>query len=500
LEKKERSAAYHGMLKATSALAGAKMVTIGVAVLRTKILAILLGPAGMGIVNVVSNSLDLCRVLCSCGIDGATVRRVANAAASNEQVEIVKAYRVSARSALILGCIATVIFACLSPVLAEHLLGDKRKTWWFVVASISLICTPLLTVELAFLQGLQKSKNLAQCQILASLIGSVLTIGLVLLFGINGGVIGLVTMVIASVLIHKHFVHKHITVSDSIPINNFPNEFKALVKMGSAFALNGIWITVASYLNIYFLTRYYGTSEAPRQIGLNSAAMTLANVYINILITAMGTEFYPRLIAASKDKIKLKELVNQQTRLSMAIGIPVSVFLLLFAPLLLRLLYSPGFTEAADLMRWVLFGMVIRFITCPIGFTVYASCRPRIIATNELLTGIGTIILSCLMTHFYGLKGVGIGLAGSNFIYFIAITSFMFGRGIHLNLRTLLTVSTVILIVGVLILLLCFTQTTWSFPLAIIFGSTISLFLLNDLRKETQISWGTIREKISSYR
>jgi len=307
-------------------------------------------------------------------------------------------------------------------------------------------------------------------------------------------------MVFASVLIHKHFVYKHINSRESTQINHFLSEFKALVKMGAAFALNGIWITVASYLNIYFLTKYYGTSEAPRQIGLNSAAMTLANVYINILITAMGTEFYPRLIAASKDKIKLNELVNQQTRLSMAIGVPVSVFLLLFAPLLLRLLYSPVFTEAADLMRWVLFGMVIRFITCPIGFTVYASCRPRIIATNELLTGIGTITLSCLMVHFYGLKGVGIGLAGSNFIYFIAITSFMFGRGIHLNLKTLLTVSTVILIVGALILLLCFTKVIWSLPLAIILGLTISLFLLNDLRKETQISWGTIRNKISSDR
>ena len=484
------------MLQATFALAGAKIFTIAFSIVRTKLLAILLGPAGIGVVNIISTALDLSRVLCSCGLDGATVRRVASAAAGDEQVEIIKAYRVSARAALIMGSIAAAVFACLSPVLAAKLLGDQGKTWWFLVASLALILTPLLSVELAFLQGLKQSKSLALCQILASVLSTVLTIGLVLLFGLNGAIIALVTMVISSVLIHRHFVHKHLPRQVSTPIRDFPNEFRSLIKMGAAFALNGIWITASGSLNIIFLTSHYGPAVAPRQIGLQGAAMMLANVYINILISAMGTEFYPRLIAASKDKRKLNELVNQQTRLSMAVGIPVSTFLLLLAPVLLRLLYSADFTEGADLMRWTLFGMVIRFITCPIGFTVYATCRPRIIAANELLTGFLTIAVSYIMIRFFGLQGVGMGLATANLIYLIAVAAFMATRGIGWSRWTLLAASAVILSVGAVLVLLLFTRTGWTMPLATLLGAIMSLLLLNDLKKNSGVSWRAIRDKL----
>jgi PST family polysaccharide transporter len=421
---------------------------------------------------------------------------VASAAANNEQHEVYKVYYVAVRTALYMGGITAVVFACLSPVLASYFLGETGEAWWFIVAALGLIGTPLLTVELAFLQGLQQSKSLALCQVLASVIGSILTIVLVLLYKIDGAVFALVTMVLASVFVHHKFVKKHLPQNVSLQKDNFIRDSCKLLRMGSAFALNGIWITVAGYLNILFLTSYYGPSAATHQVGLNGAAMMLASVYINIIISAMGTEFYPRLIAAAQDRSKLNELLNQQTRLSIAIGIPVSAGLLLFAPWVLRGLYSPEFVDATEPMRWLILGMVVRFITCPLGFCVYAACKPRTIAINELLTGGTMIAISYLTISTYGLKGVGIGLTLANLLYMIGIAIFMWTQKIRWEARTIFKAVVVMAVCSGILAILIFSASWWAFFLCAGIIALLSLLLFNGLRKESDITWEVIRKKL----
>jgi antigen flippase len=484
------------MLKATSALSGAKIVTIGISIIRTKLLAVLLGPSGLGVVNLISSSLDFSRVLFSSGINGATVRKVAEASGLNDPEELIRTYRISVKSAMLLGTSAAVTFACLSQIMAEHLLGDGSKFWWFAIASLSLVCTPLLAVELAFLQGIKQSKALALCQIYASIAGSLVTLILVLTLGLNGAVIALVPVVIVSVLIHRRYAKRHLPPDSGQPIRNFLSEFVSLFRLGSAFALNGIWLTASGWLNILFLTQYYGPNHAPEQIGLNGAANMMANVYVGILISAMGTEFYPRLIAAAKDKSKLNELLNQQTRLSIAIGIPVSAGLLLFAPWILRFLYSPEFVDATEPMRWLILGMVVRFITCPLGFCVYAACKPRTIAINELLTGGTMIAISYLTISTYGLKGVGIGMTLANLLYMIGIAIFMWTQKIRWETRTIFKAVVVMAVCSAILAILIFSASWTAFSLCAGIIALLSILLFNGLRKESDITWEVIRKKL----
>jgi PST family polysaccharide transporter len=386
----------------------------------------------------------------------------------------------------------------LSQVLASYFLGDTGKFWWFIIASLSLICTPLLAVELAFLQGIKQSRDLALCQVIASVVGSLITLALVYGFGLNGAILSLAPVVIVTVLVHRHFVRKYLPKNQRKPIYDFFPEFISLFKMGSAFALNGIWLTAAAMLNIIFLTKYYGPENAPLQIGLNGAATMLASVYVGIIISAMGTEFYPRLINAAGDKEKLNDLINQQTRLAIAIGVPVSTTLLLLAPWLLQFLYSTEFVKATEPMRWLIFGMIIRFITCPLGFCVYAACKPRTIAINELLAGGAMIGISYATISIYGLKGVGIGLTVANVVYMIGVAIFLHFNKIKWERRTLVTVLTAILTSVAILAILINNSSLRFFLICIGLIIILSALLFNELRKESEISWEMIRRKFLS--
>jgi PST family polysaccharide transporter len=423
------------MLKATSTLAGAKVVTILISIVRTKVLAVLLGPSGMGAVNLVVASTDLARVALSFGLESATARKVAEASATGAPEKIDHAYRTSARTAVMVGLLAAFVLLAVSPLLASRMLGDGGRFWWFGLGALSLVFTPLLGVQLAFLQGLRQSRSLAACQIIASLCCAILNIALVASMGVLGGIVALAPLSLASLAIHHRFLKRHrpMGVSPKLPVS--PRDSGALLKLGSGFAINGIWLAASGWLNLLFIGRYYGTLEGPHQVGLYGAASTMSNLYIGILVSAMATEFYPSLVQAARDRSLVKRLLNQQTMLALTLGVPATMGLLVMAPWVLGLLYSRDFVPAADLMKWMLAGMAIRFASCPLGFTMLAVGRPKLIILSELAMGTVMIASSYALIQVFGLLGIGIALVSTNLLYLIGAIIVIYRMGIHWNLR-----------------------------------------------------------------
>jgi antigen flippase len=433
------------MLKTTSLLGGSKAITIVVSILRNKTLALILGPSGIGFLGILTASIELARVVFSFGLDAATVRNIAQN--HTDQLAINRLYRISQRVAILLGLVSAAIFGIISPYLSNHFFGDPSKFWCFLIGAGSLLLTPLLSVQLAFLQGIKQPKALAICQIVASIVSSILNIILTIAYGINGAIFSIFVFTLSSFLIHRIFVNRFLIFEHSA-LPKFFSAFKSLIFLGSAFAINGIWLTLSNWLNISFLKDYFGVESAALQIGLFSAASMLGNFYINILISAMSADFYPQLISIANDKLKVRELFNHQTRLCMAIGVPVSTAMIIASPWLLQVLYSREFVEAKDVMRLILFGMTIRFISCPIGFSLFACGTPRSVAFSEICMGATMISFSWIMIGKFGLIGVGLGLICANLLYLIGVGFAMKKKGVYWSPRTLKIVVWTILVMG----------------------------------------------------
>jgi antigen flippase len=447
-DSSKEKAAYKGMLKVTSMLAGAKLTTIFVSLVRTKAIALILGPGGMGMVNLITSSVEMTRVLFAFGLDGATVRRVATDATNEEPALLDQTYRIAASTALFIGTVSCVALAAASPLLSKKFLSTSEHYWWYILASLSLIFTPLLGVELAFLQGLKRSKDLAICQIAASVAGAVITVSLVATLGKIGAIAALLPVAFTALLIHHYFLKRY-RPKVQIPLSyNQLTESRKLLKLGSGFAVNGIWLVASSWLNLLFIQGYYGAAEGILQVGLYGAASTLASFYIGILISSMATEFYPSLIQAANDRPMINRLLNQQTLLSIGIGIPVSLFLLIFSSYALSLLYSREFVAGTELMRWMVAGMAIRFAACPLGLTLLAVGSSKAIAMSELAIGFITILSSYVMLQIFGLKGIGMALSLANCLYLFGIFAVMRRRGITWDRSTTLFVGETIVILA----------------------------------------------------
>lgn len=423
------------MIRSVSLLGGSKAITIVVSILRNKVFALLLGPSGIGLLGTITTSVDLARVLFLFGIDAATVKRIAQCKCDTAATS--RLYKTSLRIGILLGLVSTIIFFFSSFYLSYKLLNDASKYWYFIAAGSSLLLTPVLSIQIAYLQGINKVREIALCQIITSLSSSISSVLLVIAFGLIGAALSISVFTAMSYLIHRIFVKKFLVDVTGDLWKTFFEDLKNTIRNGSPFAINGIWLALSNWLNIFFLNQTSRNGQSAFEIGLLSAATIFGNYYLNVLISAIAADFYPKLIQAADKKEKFNSLLDHQIRICMALGIPVVAIAIIAAPLMLEFFYSKEFVGAQSVMRLLLLGMLVRFAVFPLTFALSAYGNSKEIATNELLMGGITIGLSWIFISHFGLTGIGAASVCANSIIFCGLIIYNYLKKVRIKQSTL---------------------------------------------------------------
>ena len=213
-------------------------------------------------------------------------------------------------------------------------------------------------------------------------------------------------------------------------------EAAALLKLGFAFLVSGILMMGVAYVVRIIVLRQDGLEAA----GLYQAAWTLGGLYVGIVLQAMGTDFYPRLVGSIGNTAASNRLVNEQAQVSLLLAGPGVAATLALAPVALWLLYSPEFVAAAELLRWTCLGMALRVITWPVGYVIVARNDRVLFILTELFWAVLNVGLTFLLVRMVGLEGAGIAfflsyVAHGILVYLIVrrLTGFRWSSA---NLRT----------------------------------------------------------------
>src|SRR6187200_639699 len=79
-----KKTSYAEILKSTALVGGSSALNIGIGIIRTKAMAILLGPAGFGLMGLYNSIVDLAQSAAAMGVSSSGVRQIADAAGSND--------------------------------------------------------------------------------------------------------------------------------------------------------------------------------------------------------------------------------------------------------------------------------------------------------------------------------------------------------------------------------------------------------------------------------
>lgn len=427
----ESKSSYKSVFKATSLFGGVQFYQILISIIKSKFVALLLGPYGVGIQGLLTSGTELIKQITSLGLSQSAVRNISEANATGKEETISKTIKVLRKLVWVTGLLGTVLVMILSPILSKVSFGNYDYTLPFIVLSITLLLDQICAGQKTLLQGLRRLKDLAKASAIGSTVGLFVSVPLYYLLGVKGIVPTLILNSLTALLLTWYFSKKIKIVPVSISKADIKTEGKSMVVMGVALSISSILIAISSFVLRSFIRNIGGEEE----VGLFAAGFAIINTYVSMIFTAMGTDYYPRLAAVNNDNLKCRDLVNQQAEIGTLILAPMLAICLVFMPLMILILYSNKFLLANGYISWAALGMMLKMAAWPIGYLFVAKGESKIFIINEITQNIYTLVLNLIGYKLLGLTGLGISFMISQLLYFIQLFlvarykyNFSFGR------------------------------------------------------------------------
>lgn len=413
----EANSSYKDSLKATTLFGGVQIYNIIIQVIKSKIVAILLGPTGMGIVGLLSSTTTIISTISNCGLGTSAVRKVAESYATNNTPKISLIITVFRKLVWITGILGALICIIFSQFWSRITFGNTDYTFAFIILSLNILLMQLTTGHNVLLQGLRKYRYLAKANIIGNTIGLVITIPLYYFWGIKAIVPVLVISNFSAFFIASYFSSKINISSIKINFNDIKNEGSDIVRMGLLLGFQGGFSALAAYLIQIFITNTGGVSD----VGLYNAGFTIVNTYVGLVFTAMGTDYYPRLSAISSDNTKFIKSVNQQAEISLLLLTPIVLIFIVFIKWIIVLLYSEKFIPAQGMIYWAISAILFKAMAWSLSYSILAKGNTKIFFWNESITITYGLGFNLLGYSLFGLTGLGISFFIVNLLYFFQL-------------------------------------------------------------------------------
>lgn len=411
----DNTSSYKQIFKATSIFGGVQVFIILITILRSKAVALLLGPSGMGVAGLITSTTAFINNLTNFGITTAAVKNIADAYSSNNALKLGKTVSVFRKLVWITGLLGLVVTLLFSPLLSKISFGNFNYTIVFAFASVILLITQLSEGETTFLRGARKIKELATSTFIGTLAGLLFSIPLYYFLREYGIVPALIISSITTFLSARYFTRKASVVKVPLAKSEIFSEGRDMLKIGFLINLSNLITLGASFLVRIYISNAGGVAE----VGLYTAGFSIVGSYVSLVFTAMSTDYYPRLSTVASDNAKCEKEINQQAEIGVLILSPMLITLIVFGKLIIILLYSTKFTAIITMIQWAALGTLFKAISWPIAFLFLAKGASKQFFYNELFASIYMLAFNIYGYHLFKLEGLGISYVFSYLVYFI---------------------------------------------------------------------------------
>lgn len=434
----EAKASYHRILRSTSIIGGASFVNIAIGVLRTKVLAVLLGPTGMGLASLYTGLMGTASTVAIMGLGTVGTRQIAEAYSKDDARAAMVARRALLWGTMFLAVAGGMLVWSLRSVLAVHALGNASYSGAVGWLSIGVALSVAGASQGALIQGMRRIGDIARLNVFGSAISTALGIGLLWRWGKTGLVAYvLIVPLVSFILGHVYVSRLPKAGTDAVTLPELSREWKMLLRLGLAMvgaglvgSLSQLWIRID-------VARVLGA----RSLGQYQAAWTISMLYVTFVLSAMGTDYYPRLTGVIHDHKAARNLVNEQTEIATLLSAPVFIAMMAVAPWVIHLLYSASFTPAIEILRWQVLGDVLKVPSWPLGFLILAAGDGKTFFLTECAA---LLVLTGLITGLEPIMGLPItGIAYlAMYILYLPLVYWLARRriGFHWS-RSVLTLS-----------------------------------------------------------
>lgn len=403
-ERNTEASTYRESLKSTGIVGGSQVVALAISLVRTKAMAVLLGPSGIALFGLYQSATGLIGTLSGMGIPNAGVRQIAEAKSQDNQQRMAESAVSLRRITIVLGVFGAIALYALRVPLSHATFGNDNHAWAIGLLAALIFTQSVAGGYAALIQGARRIKDLAVQRIVGATLSVLIVIPIVFWLGELGVPWAMLIAGIAGAVVTWWFGRRVNIQQVRVSLAATWRESQSLLSLGFSFMLIGLMASVVAYGIKVFVTRNLGLDA----MGLFQASERIAGLYVGIVLQAMAADFYPRLTSVATHNAQVNQLVNEQAEISILLAAPGVLATLTLAPTILTVLYSKEFAPATEILRWSILGVFVRVVLWPMEYIALAKGRKRYMLGLNVIANVTHILLVVCFVLAFGLTGVGI--------------------------------------------------------------------------------------------
>lgn len=392
--KLEEFGSYRRIIKGTALIGGSSVANVLLAVIRAKILAVIVGPGGMGLAGLWSSFMATASVTASMGLGTAGVREVVSREGADRDTARRHLRLYAVMLALLCFCFIFAFRNFFSTTVLQGRIAPTTLGWLGLGAAVTVLGAAFTTE----LRGLHRIADVARIGVVAAVLGTALVVTALMVSGDKALLLYVLVPSITAACVGAWYLFRVAPITNLQALRRpaLLQDWKGFASIGVPVMFAGIFSTVAALLLRLIIVQRAGIET----LGFFVGAYVVAEQYLGFILQAMGTDYFPRLAAVFGHRQSAVELINRQTRLLFTLGTPVLFAMLGFAGLLLPLLYTAEFSAAVRMFQLFVLADFFKMLAWPMGFALLAQGHSIMFTAKEF--GVLGVYLAIVWLIFAG--------------------------------------------------------------------------------------------------
>jgi O-antigen/teichoic acid export membrane protein len=453
---KENDEIYGHVLKFTGLFGGVQGLNILISLVRNKVVAMLLGPEGMGLASLFQTTVNFISQSTNLGVSFSAVRNVSELFDTGDEARIAHFIKVVRAWSLLTGLVGMLLCILIGPLLSNFTFSWGNHTLHFVLLSPLVALLAVTGGETAILKGARQLKSLAVIQVYGMLSALVIAIPIYFFFGQSGIVPVMVLMGLTMLLltIQRSYRLYPLRLAGA---KGVLGEGMGMVRLGVAFTLAGVLGSGAEFV----IRTYLNNVSDLETVGLYNTGYILTMTYAGLVFSAMETDFFPRLSAVNSQWQNCNDIINKQIEVSLLLISPMLVAAQFAVPFVIPILFTTKFMPVVDMVRILLLAIYLRAIKLPISYLPLAKGDSLSYLFLEAVYDILVVLLVIWGYSHWQLLGTGVAITISAVFDYFMIMGYSYLKFHYRPTASVLGYSLLHLSLGVVAFLLATFTDGW---------------------------------------
>lgn len=365
-----------------------------------KVVASIIGPAGVALVGQLNNFSTIALSLATGGINSGVTKYIAEYKDDDSKVKeyIATAFKIIVGCSLIIG----VLLLFGSRFISKLVMLTPEYWYVFAIFGFTIIFYGLNNLIVSIVNGYKQFNKYVKVNIVSSIFGVAFTVSLVLLWGLPGALISAVTFQSMMIIISLLMLRK----LEWLKKDYFIGKFKKLIA-AQYFKFSLMTLTSAMTIPVtQMLLRGYVMAEISEvEAGWWEGMNRISNMYLMVITTSFTVYYLPRM-SELHDKLELRHEIFKSYKVivpMLLVGFAIIFFLRFF---IIKLLFTPEFLPMSKLFIWQMAGDFFKICSWLLAYLMVAKAMTKLYVSTELLFSILWLGLGIIFAKLNGVIGL----------------------------------------------------------------------------------------------